>query len=287
MNMRIIDTHAHIQFHAFDDNWQDVVARAQEADVAMIIPGTNLTTSHAAVERAHAIGQNAWAAVGLHPIHLAKDIEESDVFDGKEYCFRTKQETFDKRAFVKLAQDPLVVAIGEAGLDYFHLDDFCGVISADAYIQLQKETLYEIMSFAREVQKPHIFHCRDAYDDFCNLIDDFGNVRGVVHCYTGTITQAQRILEQDLYIGCTGIVTFPNAHERRAVIDAVPLDRLLIETDSPYLAPQSVRGKRNEPAYVQYVAEIIAEVKHCSLEEVIAQTTQNAVKLFDLQGMLK
>lgn len=295
MKPTYIDSHSHVEFHAFDNDWQDVVDRAFSEQVHMVNVGTNYATSKGAVEMAEKVGAGMWAAIGLHPIHLAKDIIESATFDGKEYSFKTKSESFDKRKFWELAQSEKVVAVGESGLDYYHMDDFRPEqMSVDAYKELQKETLYEILGFAREIGKPHIFHCRDAYDDFYDLIREFSDntdggsgegykVGGVVHCFTGNRAQAEKMLDLGLFIGFTGIVTFPNAKELQEVAKMVPLDRMLLETDCPFLAPQPVRGERNEPRYIKYVAEKIAELKGIAVEEVGMQTVKNTKDLFMLQ----
>lgn len=283
--MKLIDTHAHLNFQSFAHahEWRDVLQRAHDANVQMINVGTNLKTSQRAVEIAEEVGNGAWAAIGLHPIHLAKDVTEHDTFNDREYRFVTKAERFDKQAFFALAQSLRVVAVGESGLDYFHCDDFrSSAMTSEEFVELQKETLYEILGFAREIQKPNIFHCRDAYDDFVEIVKDFGYINGVVHCFTGTKEQARKILELGLFIGFTGIVTFPNAQVLQGVATFVPLDRMLLETDCPYLAPQPVRGQRNEPKYVRFVAEKIAELKKISIEEVAVATTVNATKLFNL-----
>ncbi len=288
----LIDTHCHLNFHTFEIDSEEVIVRAQEKNVLMLNVGTNFATSKRSIEIAEKT-EGMWAAIGLHPIHLAKDITETAKFDGEEYAFKTKAEVFDKRKFFELAQSESVVAVGESGLDYYHLDDFKHPEMTPAeYVNLQKETLYEILGFAREINKPHIFHCRDAYDDFLDMIRQFGEnsdggsaragVDGVVHCFTGTMQQAEKILETDLYIGFTGIVTFPNAQDLQEIAKMVPLERMLLETDSPYLAPQAVRGKRNEPAYVLYVAKKIAELKGITTEEVAFQTRKNANRLFQL-----
>ncbi len=286
--MQLIDTHAHINFKPYSDDWKDVVQRAHDSGVRLVNVGTNLETSRRAVEIAEEVGDGMVAAIGIHPIHLAKSITEDATFGGEKYSFTTKSESFDKREFFELAQSKKVVAVGESGLDFFHLNDFkADNMTTDEYIALQKETLYEIMGFAREIGKPHIFHCRDAYDEFVELVEEFndnsdggsgsgGEVKGVVHCFTGTQEQAEKILDIGLYIGFTGIVTFPNAKDLQAIVKSIPLDRILIETDSPYLAPQAVRGQRNEPMHVIHVAEQIAALKGISVEEVAEQTTKNA-----------
>lgn len=289
--MQLVDTHCHVNFNAYTDDADAVIRRALESGVRMINVGTNYKTSVKSVKIAEE-HDGMWAAIGVHPIHLAKDITEEANFSGEKYAFTTKSEVFDKRPYYQLAQSPKVVAVGESGLDYFHLDDFkADTMTADEYVELQKETLYEILGFAREVKLPHIFHCRDAYDDFVELVRDFGHtetgaaepVRGVVHCFTGTMEQAEKILDLGLSIGFTGIVTFPNAQELQEIAKMVPLDRILLETDSPYLAPQAVRGQRNEPMHVKHVAEKIATLKGLSVEELANQTTTNAVELFSLK----
>jgi TatD DNase family protein len=286
MNPELIDTHCHVNFRAYQEDSHEVINRALQSGVAMMNVGTNLQTSQRSVQVAEEVGEGMWAAIGLHPIFLAKDITEKASFNGESYEFTTKQELFDKRKFFELAQSYKVVAVGESGLDYYHIDEFRNNdMTAEQYIELQKETLYEILGFAREIGKPHIFHCRDAYDDFVDIVKDFGTdqpVRGVVHCFTGTMEQAKKILETGLYIGFTGIATFPNAKSLQEIASYVPLDRMLIETDSPYLAPQAVRGQRNEPAHVRHVAQKIAELKGISFEEVAQTTTQNAKTLFAL-----
>lgn len=287
----LIDTHAHVNFQAFQDDAREVIDRALKSGVAMINVGTNYKTSVKSVKLAEEVGDGMWAAIGVHPIHLAKEITESATFDGKEYSFKTKSEVFDKRPYFQLAQSEKVIAVGESGLDYFHLDDFKAPdMTAAEFVELQKETLYEILGFAREIKRPNIFHCRDAYDDFAKLVEEFGHnetgaeepVRGVVHCFTGTMEQAEKILDLGLYIGFTGIVTFPNAKSLQEIAKRVPLDRMLLETDCPFLAPQPVRGKRNEPMYVKYVAEKIAELKGITFEEVAAQTVKNTKTLFKI-----
>lgn len=293
--MKYIDSHTHVEFHAFDNDWKEVVERAQQSDVGMVNVGTNLTTSTNAVKMAEEVGEGMWASIGLHPIHLAKDIEESAKFDGKEYSFKTKAEQFDKRAYWELAQSEKVVAIGESGLDFYHIDrSKPSDMSVDAYKLLQTETLYEILGFAREIGKPHIFHCRDAYNEFYDLIREFSNnedgasgdgykVQGVVHCFTGTMEEAEKMLDLGLSIGFTGIVSFPNAKELQEVAKMVPMDKLLVETDAPYLAPQPVRGQRNEPAYVTHVIDTIAQLKGLTVDKVAEQTKQNTIELFNLR----
>lgn len=290
--MKLFDSHCHLNFRAYQRDREEVIKRTIDSGTKVITVGTNLRTSREAVEIA-STHDGVYASIGLHPIHLSKDIEETDSFDGEEYSFTTKSEVFDKAAFFELSKNKKVVAVGECGLDYFHAKDYCDDgITEEQYKDLQKETFYEILGFAREIDKPIIIHCRDAYDDLIEILSSYGDnsdgasaeigVKGVVHCFSGNLQQAQQILNLGLYIGITCIVTFPNAKELQSIVAGLPLDRLLIETDAPYLAPQEHRGERNEPAYVRFAAKKIAELKNMPFDEVATQTHENAKKLFNI-----
>lgn len=311
--MNLIDSHTHLNFHAFDNDWLEVAKRSWQEGVGFIVVGSNLATSKKAIALATDLpallanrdllidlsvpGTNQksqskqhknnppqiYVAIGLHPIHLVRDIEEKEKFDGREYHFTTYAEKFNKPEFAKLAKHPSVVAIGEIGLDYFHFDDYRGSMqNREQFIDLQKKTLQEMLTFAQHVDKPVILHCRDAYDDLITILAQYPKIRGVVHCFSGTCEQAQKLLDFGFYLGITGIVTFPNAKELQQIVANLPLQKILIETDCPYLAPQPVRGQRNEPRYVHYVAEQIAALRQQPLAKIAAITTENARQLFRL-----
>ncbi len=281
-----------MNFRAYQDDREEVIARALSQEIGMITVGTNRKTSKEAIAIAEQ-HDGVYASIGLHPIHLTKDITENDIFEGEEYTFTTTAERFDKRDFFELAKSDVVVAVGECGLDYFHLDDYIAEeMTTEEYKDLQKETFYEILGFAREIDKPLIIHCRDAYEDLIEILSAYGDnsdnasaqagIHGVVHCFGGTLEQAQQLMDIGLYIGLTCIVTFPKANEVQEIATKIPLERLLVETDAPYLAPQEHRGKRNEPSYVQYAVKKIAELRGISYDEVAEQTTKNTRELFQL-----
>lgn len=281
MRWKLIDSHAHVNFRPFKDDWQQVIERAHAAGIGVVNVGSQLSTSARSVEVAKQIPSGVWAAVGLHPIHLAEDHIEKNIIDSEKITFTTRQERFDYEAYKQLAVQPQVVAIGECGLDYYWLpkeED-----KRVEYIKIQKETLKEQIGLALQVKKPNIFHCREAYQDFLQIIAKYqGQVRGVVHCYTGDAQTAEQIVAAGLYVGFTGIITFPKTETLAEAARRVPLDRLLVETDCPYLAPVPFRGKRNEPAFVAHVAEKVAEIKGIPIQKVMEQTSQNAGDLFAL-----
>lgn len=283
MNWKLIDSHAHVNFRPFQDDWHQAIERAHEAGVGVVNVGSQLSTSRRSVEVAKQMKEGVWAAVGLHPIHLAEDHVEEDIIDGEKISFTTRQERFDHAAYLELARRAEVVAIGECGLDYYRLPQ--DEVKKQEYIALQKDTLKQQIGLALQVNKPNIFHCREAYDDFLEIVNKYRRqVRGVVHCYTGDADNVERIVKSGLYVGFTGIITFPKTEYLAEAVRRVPLDRLLVETDCPYLAPVPYRGKRNEPAYVEFVAQKVAEIKGVSFEQVCQQTAENTRRLFGLKA---
>ena len=277
----MVDTHCHLNFRAFKDDLEACLGRASEAGVNYIInPGSQYDTSQRAVELAQKY-DNLYAAVGLHPIHLfAMEVDE-----GEDH-FATRAEVFDYAKYSELAKtDSKVVAIGECGLDYFHLPPDKTVAEVKtAQIELFKQQI----KLATDLNLPMIFHCREAYEDLLEVLQaeiKQGQLLkgGVVHCFLGNQEQAQAFLDLGFLLSFTGIITFKNVKpELIEVIKQTPLDKIMIETDAPYLAPQLYRGQRNEPAYVVEVAKKIAELKGLSLDEVDKITTKNALDLFKM-----
>jgi len=261
-----IDTHAHLNFKAFETDYREVIERAFEADVKAIINvGSNLKTSLEAIKIANMYAQGIYAAVGLHPIHV-------------------KEENFDSKEFEKIASDKKVVALGETGLDYYY---------DRGTKEQQKEIFRKILTIANKISKPVILHSRDAGDDVLSvLIEEKIESKGVMHCFQGNWQYAKVILDMGLYISFTGLITFSKNYETFEVIKNAPLERIMIETDCPFMTPafvetsagkpEPMRGKRNEPAYVIEVAKKIAEIKKIPLEEVAEQTSQNAKELFKI-----
>ena len=283
--MRLIDSHSHINFPAYDADRDDTVARAADAGIGMLAVGTMRATSLSAVACA-ARYPNIWATVGLHPTRVHPSYDDPQEGQGPD------AERFDSTWYEALARSsPRVVAIGECGLDYFHVPEG---VQIDAFRAEQQRVFREHCALALTVGKPLMVHCRDAHDDLAAILAEFSAastpLRGNIHCFTGTRAEAERYLELGFYVSFTGIVTYPARKSDRDagrdtladVARVVPLDRMLVETDAPYLAPIPHRGERNEPALVQHVAEFIAAVKGMTPDEVAAQTTENARKLFGL-----
>lgn len=255
--MSLIDTHAHLTDPKFDSEIDEVIARANDAGVdRIIVCGYDLESSRAAVEMARRF-ECVYAAVGIHP------------HDAKSYSAGIES------AIEELSRAPKVVAIGETGLDYHY--DFsprCAQVAAfEAQIEL-----------AARVGLPVVIHSREADGEALQVLTGRGgnNIAGVFHCFSGDVEFARAVLDAGFYIGVDGPVTYRGSEKLRGVVEFCPLDRLLIETDCPYLAPVPHRGKRNEPAYVRYVAEEAARVKGISFEKLAEATTANARKLFRL-----
>jgi len=254
----LIDSHAHLDDEKFDEDRDDVIKSLKEDGIDIVInPGADLNSSIKAVSLAEKY-ENIYAAVGVHP-HSVTEMDEA---------------TMDMlRSFAKKDK---VVAIGEIGLDYYY--DYS---PRDA----QKKWFREQLNLAKEVGLPVIIHSRDAAGDTLEIIKEAqdGRLRGVMHCYSGSLDMAMEYIKLGFYISFAGPVTFKNSKKSKEVAKAIPLDRLLIETDSPYMTPEPYRGRRNEPKYVRYVAETIAEIKGISLEDIAERTSENAKKLFGIR----
>lgn len=249
-----VDSHAHIQISQFTHDLEEVLKRANSVDVSTILViGFNLETSLGAVELAEK-HENLYATVGMHP-HDAKDLTPEVL-----------------KTFRELLNHPKVIALGEIGLDYYRN------LSPHA---VQKEAFEKQLDLAEEMKMPIIIHNRDAYMDILPILENRrGKIQGVLHCFTGDVEMMHRSIEIGFHIGIGGIVTYPNAKDVQAVAKEVPLERLLIETDCPWLAPQFRRGKRNEPAYVRAVAEKIAELRSTTIDAIGEITTKNFNTLF-------
>jgi TatD DNase family protein len=260
--MALFDSHTHLESPRFDDDREQVIARAREAGVTrMVTCGSDLETSAQCVALA-AVHDRVYAAVGVHA-HEAN----SAMADG----------TVSEEAMARLttwAKEPGVVAIGEIGLDYHY--DF-------SPRDIQRVALRRQLRLARDLELPVILHNREADEDLRQALDalDF-SVRGVLHCFMADNAMAAWALDRGLYIGIAGPITFRSVAHLPDIVRRIPLDRLLVETDCPWLAPHPRRGRRNEPAYVRHVAKRLAEILGLSVQDVAAQTTANACRLFDL-----
>ncbi|MEA3272935.1 MAG: TatD family hydrolase [Patescibacteria group bacterium] len=278
---KLIDTHCHVNFNAYKDDSDEVVKRTLKEDVWMISVGSQASTSARAVKISKKYKVGVFAAVGLHPLHLW----ESYV-DEVEIPFKTKPEKFNKNFYEKLAKNQKVVAIGETGLDYYHLPKDKKEV-AKLKIK-QKKIFQEHLDLARELNLPVIIHCRDAHDDILKIFESLsprkqGTTRAVVHCFTEDWKTAKKYLDLGFLISFTGIITFSKDEKMREVVEKTPIEKIMIETDAPYLTPEPHRGKRNEPLYVRHVAEKVAEIRGVSFEEIAKQTTKNAIEFFGLK----
>lgn len=277
------DTHSHLNFNAFKDDFEDVISRSLLGGVSMINVGSQYETSKRAIEIAGMYEEGVWASVGFHPIHAGKarpDIEEVDD-KGKTEHYRESPDFFDYNSFKNLAKSEKVVAIGETGLDYWYKPKT--KTKTEEFKNLQKEIFLKHIDLAQELNLPLILHCRMAHEDMLKILsEEIGNKgnngpRGVIHCFTGTSEQARKYLSLGFYLGFNGIIFKLNLDE---TIKQVPLEKILVETDCPYLTPPQLEGRRNEPLAVKYVGEEMARIRGTSFEGVMEATTKNAQQLF-------
>ncbi len=253
--MEFIDTHAHLDFADFDLDREEVIKRAQEAGVTRIVDlGCNLESSQKVVQIAEKF-PGVFAAIGIHP-HDA------------EGC--TKKALEDLK---KLADNPKVVAIGEVGLDYYRMK---------SHQDVQQETLRRQLRLAKELNLPVVVHNRDSDEDVIKILEEEKMEKVVIHCFSSNWDLAKRVLDQGYMISFTGVITRSGKETLWEVIGKTSLERIMIETDSPFLVPQKFWGQRNEPMYVVETAKKIAEIKNVSLEEVAKKTTKNAIQFFGL-----
>lgn len=279
MTPHLIDSHSHLHFPAYKDNLPEVLARMKEKDAWTVTVGTTATTSREGIEfaRKH---DGVFASVGYHPEHLTSTYHDES---------EGEHEPYDFEKIRTLASFDEVVGIGETGLDFFRIDP---ELKREEAEQLQEDVFRQHIALAEEVDKPLIIHCREAGERFISIIKDEQakgrKIKGVMHCYTGDWEEAQKLLDLGLWISFTGIITFgvkksldPEKHVHR-VIERMPLDRMMIETDAPWLAPDPHRGAQNEPSYVEYVARKIAELRKMDYGEVAEITTENARRFFKI-----
>ncbi len=254
----LVDTHAHIDDIKYTDDRDEVVKRAKENGVTRIITmGDTMKSSENAIKIADEF-EGVFAATGVHPQEALSLNERTD------YDILADWMTL-----------PKVKVLGEIGLDYYY---------ENASRELQKEIFIRQLDVARQMHMPVSIHDRDAHGDMMAILKKEGKgLIGSIHCFSGSYEMAKELLKMGWFLGVDGPVTFKNAAKLPEIIAKIPLDRLLLETDSPYLAPVPKRGKRNEPAYVKYIAEKVAEIRGTCFEDIALQTTKNAVELFDLE----
>lgn len=265
----MIDTHTHLNFKAFEDDYANVIHRAKASGVEkMFVVGTSLNSSKKAVIISKK--QSAcFATIGIHPHHVSE--------------FELVGKKRIREQLLTLLCAKRIVAIGETGLDYHQYKNYPPISNVQK--KLQKELLFLHLEIAKMLNLPVIFHCREAMDDMLEvLVASFKRLnyssRGVFHCFEGIKSQRDKVLALGLSVGFDGNITYPESSQLRNLIATTPLERILLETDSPYLTPEPLREKRNEPKNLALIASFIASIKRDSLENIIKNTTQNAHRLF-------
>ncbi|MGI6497464.1 MAG: TatD family hydrolase [Oscillospiraceae bacterium] len=253
------DTHAHYDDRAFEDDRDEILSALPDAGISLVLnPGANMASSRAAIRLAEAY-DFVYAAVGVHP-HDAKKMTDGDL-----------------STLRGLAAHPKVMAIGEIGLDYFY---------DHSPREVQQKRLREQMALAESVALPVIIHDRDAHGDCFDIVRSFPKVKGVYHCYSGSLEMARQLLDLGWYLSFNGAITFKNARKALEVIRYMPLDRLMLETDAPYLSPVPFRGKRNDSRRLPFVAEVIAATRGgVDVEDVARITLENGKRFFGIESI--
>ncbi len=250
-NPKIFDIHSHLNFRDFDKDREEVIKRMRENGIWTVCVGADKKTSQECVDLTEKY-KNIFASVGLHPTD--------------------NNEEFSDDYYRELAKHPKVVAIGECGIDLYRQEknDF----------ERQKKLFIKHIELALELNKPLMVHCRDAHDEILDILNKYKGLKGNIHFFSGTREQAQKYFDSGFLISFAGSITFTNQYDE--IIKNAPIDKIMIETDSPFAAPTPYRGKRNEPVYVIEIAKKLAEIKKLSLEKIIKQTAINAENFFNL-----
>lgn len=279
----LIDTHAHLNFPTFDKDRNEVIKKCLDNEVWLINIGTNFETSKKAVEIAQKYEKGVYATVGLHPINLDTGLVKikTDILEGKHF-----EKEFDYENYKKLAQSEKVVAIGEIGLDYYWKPKTKRKL--ELFKEKQRTGLCRQLQFAKTLSLPVIFHCRMAHQDLIEILkfkikNKRLKIEAVMHGFVGTLEQLKEYLKIEFFIGFNGII-FKKIEgiNFEEIIKATPIERILIETDCPYLTPPDFGKERNAPFGVEFVTKEIAKIKNISFEKVAEITTKNARKLFKI-----
>ncbi|MBU4348197.1 TatD family hydrolase [Patescibacteria group bacterium] len=259
--LKYIDVHGHIQFSVFNKDREEVIDRARQSGVKMIAIGTKASTSKQAIEIAHQFPEDVWATVGFHPTEI-------------------KSEDFDIKVLKELATDPKVVAISECGFDLFRSGETKNI---------QEKVFLAQADLAVDLNKPLMMHCRpskgtdDAYEYTLDILKDkkYENISKIMHFYAGSLDMAKRLNDLGFYFTFGGVITFTDAYED--IVRYLPLNRIFIETDCPYVTPKSHRGERNEPSYLPEIVQKLADIKGLDIKDVADKLYKNSVKVFNLK----
>lgn len=279
----LIDTHAHVNFRSFKDDAKETLQRALDNGTWVINVGSQIDTSRQAVELANQFENSVYAVIGLHPEHT-----HSQHVDEEETHFKSREEDFDINLYSELVKNPKVVGIGECGLDYYRLPEDKNL--HEEVKQKQIAAFRKQIHFAKEHDKVLVVHSRpekgsdELYKDMLKVFmeEKVSDMRFEVHSYTHTPEFFQKFLDLGAYVSFNGIITFDKTGNMAELVKMAPSDKILLETDCPYLSPVPMRGKRNEPSFVKYVAEKVAEIKKLSVKEIEEITSNNAIRLFKL-----
>lgn len=285
----LIDTHSHVNFNAYREDSDEVTKRALAENIWMINVGSQESTSRRAIKMAHEYPKGVFAVVGMHPLHLAKGHVDEEEFEGE-----SRAEVFDFDKYFEMASDKKVIGIGEVGLDFYRIeglsrlrrppDQLPKAIDLEEAKKAQTELFWQQIELATKINKPLVVHCRKAHPETIKILNEamlkYDNIRGVIHSFSGRWSQAEEYLKMGFYIALNGIITYDRSYDKVAL--NIPLDKLLLETDCPYLTPEPHRGERNEPLFVKVVAQKIAEIKKMPFEKVAEITTSVAKDLFKL-----
>lgn len=260
--LRAIDTHAHLDFPAFDADRDQLVAELEKERIGVINIATSVESNNH-VDKLTKKHRYIWGALGIHPTDITPEI----VLNLPSILDHFSQ---------LLAANNKLIALGEIGLDYHHQTNSQGA-------ERQKVVLRELLTFAQEKNLPIIVHCRKAYGDMATILSDYPGVRGAIHCFSGSITDAEAFLKIGYSISLAGMLTYPANEDLRQASLTIPLDRLLLETDSPFLAPQSARGERNDPRAILEIADVHARLRGVERDVILSQTLENAENLFGIE----
>lgn len=272
MNFKFFDVHTHVQFSAFNYDREAVIQRALTAGVGLVNVGTAQTTSREAVNLAQK-HDGLYAAIGLHPIHTVRSYHDDS--ESSDEDLSADGENFDYEFYKKLGENKKVVAIGECGFDFYRVKN-------EEVLIKQEDAFVAQIALARELGKPLMIHCRNGFQDLIRVLQNskLSNPPGIIHFFSGAKDDARKLLDLGFAFTFGGVITFVRDYDE--VIKFIPSDRILSETDAPYVTPAPYRGKRNEPAYVIEVVRKLAEIKNTPFEKMSEQILVNAGKIFQL-----
>ena len=272
---KFVDVHTHTHFAAYE-NSEEIIDRSLAAGVWLVNVGTQKDTSKGAVEIAEQYKEGVYATIGLHPIHTDKSYHDIKELGGGDAAkeFTSRGEVFDYDYYKELGASKKVVAIGECGLDYYRL--------SEETKERQVAAFKAQIKLSHELNKPLMIHCRNAFKDLIEVLvsNRKSVVPGVTHFFTGSVSDAERLKEMGFYFSFGGVTTFTKDYDEQ--IKTIGIERIVLETDAPYVSPAPFRGKRNEPIYIEYTAKAIADKLGMSADEVEKKTTENARKILNI-----